>query len=139
MASTIDVLDGGRLLAFSIELVTRAVTGDRYVVDPALVRPQRGFAMERFVFELGDRHRAVTLVVREGIVSDEFIELATTDPQEARLDQLKLEMLDLVRVGQTDDSQHQRLHPVQLLSELTEFGLREQLPAAGDAGRCRRS
>jgi hypothetical protein len=155
MTSTIDVLDRGRLLAFSFddmlryhgpgspggvaqafkvlerglplldpdgpperreitvrtafggpgardvfELVTRAVTGERYVVDQALARPERGRTMERFVFELGYRDSSATLIVREGIVPDEFIELARTDPrsadQEARLDQLKLEMVERV-------------------------------------------
>ncbi|MGI8536348.1 MAG: hypothetical protein ACR2K2_07570 [Mycobacteriales bacterium] len=84
----------------AIELVTRAATGDRYVVDPSLARPERGRTMERFVFEIGYRDRLATLVVREGIVPDEFIELATTDPrspeQEAHLDRLKLEMLEHV-------------------------------------------
>jgi hypothetical protein len=152
MTSTIDVLDRGRLLAFSfddmlkyhgpgspggvaqafkllergmplldpggpperreihvrtafggpgardaIELVTRAVTGDRYVVDQGLARPERGRAMERFVFELSYRERTATLVVREGIVPDEFIALARTDPrsdeQEERFSALKLEMV----------------------------------------------
>jgi hypothetical protein len=155
MAGTIDVLDKGRLLAFSFddmlkyhgpgspggvaqafkileramaligpdgpperreinvrtsfggpgardafELVTRAVTGERYVVDQSLARPERGRAMERFVFELTYRDRSTTLVVREGIVPDEFIDLARKDgktgEEQARLDQLKLEMVDRV-------------------------------------------
>jgi len=153
MTSTIDVLDRGRLLAFSFEdllkyhgpgspggvaqafkilerglplldpdgpperreihvrtafggpgardafeLVTRAVTGERYVVDAALARPERGRAMERFVFELTYRDRTTTLIVREGIVPDEFIALARTDPrtdeQEERFAQLKLDMVE---------------------------------------------
>jgi hypothetical protein len=155
MASTIDVLDRGRLLAFSfddmlkyhgpgspggvaqafklleramallgtdgpperreihirtafggpgardaVELVTRAVTGERYVVDQSLARPERGRAMERFVFELTYRDQSATLIVREGIVPDEFIDLARTDnrseEQEARFAQLKLDMVEHV-------------------------------------------
>ena len=155
MAGTIDVLDRGRLLAFSfddmlkyhgpgspggvaqafkllerampllgpdgpperreihirtafggpgardaVELVTRAVTGERYVVDQSLARPERGRAMERFVFELTYRERSVTLLVREGIVPDEFIDLARTDPrsdeQEERFAALKLAMVEHV-------------------------------------------
>ncbi len=155
MAGTIDVLDGGQLLAFSIEemlrysgpgspggvaqgfkileralplldpaqppqrrqivvrtafagpgardaieLVTRAATGDRYTVDPALALAQRGSTLEQFVFRIGYRDAAVTLAVREGIVTDEFVTLARTDgrssTQEERLDRLKLEMFDLV-------------------------------------------
>jgi hypothetical protein len=42
------------------ELVTRAVSDGRYVVDPALARPHRGLARERFVFELAYRGAAVT-------------------------------------------------------------------------------
>ncbi len=155
MAGTIDVLDRGRLLAFSfddmlkyhgpgspggvaqafkllerampllgsdgpperreihirtafggpgardaVELVTRAVTGERYVVDQSLARPERGRAMERFVFELTYREASVTLLVREGIVPDEFIDLARTDPrsdeQEERFAALKLAMVEHV-------------------------------------------
>lgn len=97
---TIRTAFGGPGARDVFELVTRAVTGERYVVDQALARPERGRTMERFVFELGYRDRSATLIVREGIVPDEFIELARTDPrsadQEARLDQLKLEMVERV-------------------------------------------
>jgi len=88
---------GGPGARDAFELVTRAVTGDRYVVDQSLARPERGRAMERFVFELTYRDRSATLIVREGIVPDEFIELARTDPrsdeQDARFAQLKLDMV----------------------------------------------
>ena len=87
---------GGPGARDGFELVTRAVTGDRYVVDPSLARPERGRASERFVFVLTYRDAEVTLAVRDGIVGDEFIDLARTDPrspeQEARLDVLKREM-----------------------------------------------
>jgi hypothetical protein len=89
---------GGPGARDAIELVTRAVTGDRYVVDQSLARPERGRAIERFVFELTYRERSVTLIVREGMVPDEFIELARkdgkSDDEKARLEQLKLEMVD---------------------------------------------
>ena len=91
---------GGPGARDAIELVTRAVTGDRYVVDQSLARPERGRAMERFVFELTYRDRSATLIVREGIVPDEFIALARTDPrtaeQEERFAQLKLDMVEHV-------------------------------------------
>jgi hypothetical protein len=97
---TVRTAFGGPGARDAFELVTRAVTGDRYVVDQALARPERGRTMERFVFELGYRDRSATLVVREGIVPDEFIALARTDPrsadQDARLDELKLEMVERV-------------------------------------------
>jgi hypothetical protein len=91
---------GGPGARDAFELVTRAVTGERYVVDQSLARPERGRTMERFVFELTYHDRSATLIVREGIVPDEFIELARkdgkTDDEKARLDQLKLEMVDRV-------------------------------------------
>jgi hypothetical protein len=82
------------------EMVTRAVTGDRFHIDPALARPQRGRALERFVFRLTYRERAVTLVLRDGFVTDEFIDLARTQQrtadQEQHLDTLKRDMADRV-------------------------------------------
>jgi len=91
---------GGPGARDAFELVTRAVTGDRYVVDQSLARPERGRAMERFVFEMSYRERTATLIVREGIVPDEFIELARkdgkSDEEKARLEELKLEMVDRV-------------------------------------------
>jgi hypothetical protein len=84
----------------AFELVTRAVTGDRFRVDPRLARPERGRALERFVFRLGYRDRRVTLLLREGFVTDEFIDLARTErrdaAQERRLDALKVQMADRV-------------------------------------------
>jgi hypothetical protein len=91
---------GGPGARDAFELVTRAVTGDRYRVDLALARPERGRAMERFVFRLGYRDRRATLALRAGFVSDEFIDLARTEQrdaaQEQRLDALKLEMAERV-------------------------------------------
>ena len=74
---------GGPGARDAFELVTRAVTGERYVVDPALALPERGRARERFVFRLAYRGREVTLAVRDGFVTDEFIDLARTEPRTA--------------------------------------------------------
>ena len=91
---------GGPGARDAFEMVTRAVTGDRFRVDASLARPERGRALERFVFRLGYRDRRTTLTLREGFVTDEFIALARTEPrsaaQERRLDVLKLEMADRV-------------------------------------------
>jgi hypothetical protein len=91
---------GGPGARDGFELVTRAVTQDRFVVDQALARPELGRTRERFVFEVGYRERSVTLVLREGFVSEEFIDLARTaersDEQEARLDLLKQQMAERV-------------------------------------------
>jgi hypothetical protein len=93
---TVRTAFGGPGARDAFELVTRAVSGGRYVVDAALARPERGRARERFVFRLGHRDRCVALDLRDGFVTDEFIDLARTDPrdaaQERRLDALKLEL-----------------------------------------------
>lgn len=89
------------------ELVTHAVTEDRYTVDPALERPERGRTLERYVFGLGYRDRAVTLILREGLVREEFIDLSRkqgrTVDEEGRLTVLKQEMADrLLATAATD-------------------------------------
>jgi hypothetical protein len=75
------------------EAVTRAVSDDRYVVDRSLVRSDIGRLREDFVFEVSIGERRVALLLRDGFVTDEFIDLARTDhrteAQERRLDQLK--------------------------------------------------
>ena len=91
---------GGPGARDAFELVTRAVTGDRLRIDESLARPERGRTLERFVFRLRYRDRRVTLALREGFVTEEFIDLARTQSrsaeQERRLDALKLEMADRV-------------------------------------------
>lgn len=80
----------------AFELVTRAVTEDRYLVDPALERPDRGTLLERYVFRLGYRGGEVTVTLREGFVVPEFIALARaavrTAAEDERLTVLKAEM-----------------------------------------------
>jgi hypothetical protein len=96
----VDTAFGGPGARDAFELVTRAVTGDRLRVDESLARPERGRTLERFVFRLRYRDRSVTLALREGFVTEEFIDLARTQSrsaeQERRLDTLKLEMADRV-------------------------------------------
>lgn len=58
------------------ELVTRGVTEGRYVVDPALERPERGNTLRTFVFWASYRNRTASLLLREGFVTDEFVRLA---------------------------------------------------------------
>jgi hypothetical protein len=91
---------GGPGARDAFEMITRAVTGNRFRVDPLLARPERGQTLEAFVFQLGYRDRTATLAVREGFVTDEFINLARTEHrdagQERRLDALKREMADRV-------------------------------------------
>jgi hypothetical protein len=85
----------------AFEAVTRAVTGDRYTVDPSLETLERGPTMANFVFHLSYRGNAVHLQLRPGHVSEEFIDLARADElsaaQTERLHQLKLEMSQRLR------------------------------------------
>ena len=82
------------------EAVTRAVTDGRYTVDRSLVRTDRGRLLEDFVFEVTIGERSVTLLLRDGFVTVEFIELARTDhrtgEQEQRLDELKAQLAQRV-------------------------------------------
>jgi hypothetical protein len=90
---------GGPGARDAFEMVTRAVTGDRYLIDLGLGRPERGTALERFVFRVDYRGQSVTLAIRDGFVTDEFIGLARKDrspDEEALLDRLKLEMAERV-------------------------------------------
>lgn len=80
------------------EHVTRALTEGRYHVDAALERPERGVTLEQFVFRPRYGDAAVTLLVREGQVSDEFVAMARkpdrTDADEAHFTALKQAMCD---------------------------------------------
>lgn len=80
----------------AFEMVTRAVTGGRYVIDDALARPELGPTRERFVFRLSYRGRSVTVLLREGYVTEEFLALARqegrTAEQESHLTVLKQEL-----------------------------------------------
>ena len=83
----------------AFELVTRAVTEGRYLVDRGLERADRGRILERYVFRFDYRERTVTLVLRDGgYVTDEFIALSRTDPrteaQQHHLTVLKDEMAE---------------------------------------------
>ena len=82
------------------EAVTRAVTDGRYTVDRALVRPDRGRLLEDFVFNVGIDNTTVTLLLRAGFVSEQFIDLVRTPDrtleQERRLDALKLQLAQSV-------------------------------------------
>jgi hypothetical protein len=91
----------------AFEMVTRAVTADRYAVDPALERPERGATLERYVFRLRYRDRSVTLVIRDGYVTSEFIKLARKEErsaaEEQRLAVLKQEMADRLMAAAAPD------------------------------------
>lgn len=88
------------------EAVTRAVTDSRYSVDLALARPVLGLR-QSFVFEVGIGDRTTTLLLREGFVTNEFIDLASksdrSDDEEARLDELKAQLAQRVLAAPADE------------------------------------
>jgi hypothetical protein len=104
---TVETAFGGPGARDAFECVTRAVTEGRFMVDATLARPERGGALERFVFRLGYRGRTVTLTVREGYVTEEFVGLARKDgrsaPETARLEVLKREMAERVMGSAAED------------------------------------
>jgi len=91
---------GGPGARDGFEMVTRAVTDERYLIDASLAQPALGRARERFVFRLTYRERSVTLVLREGFVTEEFIDLARagnrSSEEEAKLDRMKLDLAERV-------------------------------------------
>jgi len=91
---------GGPGARDGFEAVTRAVTGDRYTVDKSLARPELGRTRENFVFEVGYEGASVTLLLRDGYVVDEFIDLVRkddrSDEEKARLEVLKQELAERV-------------------------------------------
>ena len=98
---------GGPGARDGFEVVTRAVSDGRYVVDGALARPERGLALERFVFELAYRGRSVTLAAREGFVPGELIALARreerSEAEERRFAAVKREMAETVMAAAAAD------------------------------------
>ncbi|MBP3036490.1 hypothetical protein J2M53_09515 [Arthrobacter sp. zg-ZUI100] len=92
---------GGPGARDAFELVTRAVTGDRYAVLPELARPERGNTLARYVFELATDAASVTCIIRDdGIVAEEFINLTAkpdkTAEELSHLEDLKVEMRDRI-------------------------------------------
>lgn len=90
------------------EAVMRGVTdGDRYVVDRSLMRPDRGRLLEDFVFAVNLGAETLTLLLRDGFVTAEFIDLARADnrttDQEQRLDRLKAELTQRVLAASAAD------------------------------------
>lgn len=89
------------------EAVTRGVSEGRYVVDRTLVRADRGRLLEDFVFDVTVGDRTATLLLRDGFVTDEFIDLARTEgrtsEQEHRLDDLKAALAQRVMAASAAD------------------------------------
>lgn len=98
---------GGPGARDAFEAVTRAVSGERFTLEPDLARPERGRVLERFVFQVGLGRRSVTLLLREGFVTEEFIDLARkdgrSDEEEAHLDVLKAGLAERVMGAEASD------------------------------------
>ena len=82
----------------AFEMVTRASTEARYTIDETLLALERGEILKGYVFVLGYRDREVKLIIREGIVREEFIllgrKLDRTPEEDARLATLKQDMAE---------------------------------------------
>ncbi|MEA2210463.1 MAG: hypothetical protein QOF83_411 [Solirubrobacteraceae bacterium] len=106
-AIVIETSFGGPGARDAFELVTRAVSERRFRLEPELARPQLGRARERFVFRLRYRERSVTLTLRPGFVSTEFIDLtrdqARTAADEKQLTTMKVEMAERVMSAAAGD------------------------------------
>jgi hypothetical protein len=92
----------------AIELVTRAATGGRYVVDAAFAGPEVPESPAgRYFFRLIVATRAVELVIRPGFVVPEFLALGRkrdrSAAEEARLTVLKQEMADRLMAAPAAD------------------------------------
>ena len=85
----------------AFEMVTRCVTDGRFIVDPTLMKPERGEVLKGYVFYLTYRGRTLCLQIRDGHVREEFILLgrkpSRTPQEEDRLAYLKQEMADRLR------------------------------------------
>ncbi len=88
----IETAFGGPGARDAFELVTRAVTEERFTVDPSLARAEHGIARERFVFRLSYRERVVLLALQEGFVTEEFIRLTRQETRTASEELLLAEM-----------------------------------------------
>jgi hypothetical protein len=103
----LDTAFGGPGARDAFELVTRAVTDQRFTHDLSLARPDLGIARERFVFRLRYRGRDVLLTLRDGFVTDDFIALTRkpdrTADEDQQLASMRSEMAALVMSAPAPD------------------------------------
>lgn len=82
----------------AFEMVTRATTEGRYTIDDGLLALERGEILKGYVFVLGYQGRQVKLIIREGIVREEFILLGRkpdrTPEEDQHLAWLKQDMAE---------------------------------------------
>ena len=88
------------------ESVTRAVSDDRFAVDRTLLRNDLGRLREDFVFRVDIGGQSITLALRDGYVTEEFVDLARTQDrtpeQESRLDELKARLAQSLLAAPAD-------------------------------------
>jgi hypothetical protein len=106
-AIVVETAFGGPGARDAFELVTRAVTEERFILNPALARPAHGRARERFVFRLRYGEQSVTLTLRDGFVTEEFIELTRRETrtiiEEQQLTAMKAQMAERVMTAPAND------------------------------------
>lgn len=106
-AIVIETAFGGPGARDAFELVTRAVSEERFLVKPSLIRPEFGRARERFVFCVRYGEHSVTLTLRPGYVTEEFIDLTRrenpTAEEEQQLSAMKAEMAARVMAAAPGD------------------------------------
>jgi len=100
----------------AFEMVTRAVTGGRYRVAPDLAVGNAPTAPEgRYFFRLAYPGTTVDLTLRDGYVSDEFIQLAhreaRTQAEEERFTWFKHDMAAKLLAQPPDEVYEARTHP----------------------------
>lgn len=80
----------------AFELVTRCVTDGRYLINPELMRPERGEILKGYVFIFDYDEKTFDVQIRPGHVREDFIALSRkpnkTDAEEKELAALKIEM-----------------------------------------------
>ena len=91
----------------AFEMVTRCVTEGRYLVDPDLMKPERGDILKGYVFNFTYRGRTVFTQIRDGHVREEFILLGRkpdrSPEEEERLAFLKQEMAERLLATKASD------------------------------------
>ena len=89
------------------EAVTRAVTDGRFIIEPALARPDRGRVLQSFVFQVSVNGRTATLMLRPGFITAEFFELAgkaeRDHAEEAHLDEMKTRSAQRILAATAED------------------------------------
>ena len=97
---------GGPGVRDTFEMVTRAVTEDRFTVDRQMANPRGGLTTS-FIFTVSYRGTSTTVGLRDGFVVPEFAELGRktdrTAAEQERFNVLKQEMADTLLATPADE------------------------------------